>query len=241
MVLVAPRSAKLVETRGARFTLLCGYVSLLLAFATMLLLWKEGIPYWKVGLAYAFIGIGVGLRRHARLALADRLGARAARRHGVRHRRPPARPRRRDHAVDLRRAADRRLRGGGGRGDRRRAEQRAGQRRASRTSSRSPSPAPRPSRSSTRSTRARSPPRPSSRSSTATSGRTRRASSPSLLGAVLVCFLLPAQGRGAASCSRATRPRTPASPDASSPSPRPRSPEIRPARRSPALLLRSCC
>src|SRR3954463_15886156 len=60
MVLVAPRSAKLVETRGARFTLMCGYVFLLLAFATMLLLWKPGIPYWKIGLAYAFIGIGVG-------------------------------------------------------------------------------------------------------------------------------------------------------------------------------------
>jgi len=39
MVLVAPRSAKLVESHGARFTLLCGYASLLLAFATMLLLW----------------------------------------------------------------------------------------------------------------------------------------------------------------------------------------------------------
>ena len=60
MVLVAPRSAKLVETRGARFTLLCGYVFLLLAFLTMLLLWKEGSPYWKIGLAYVFIGIGVG-------------------------------------------------------------------------------------------------------------------------------------------------------------------------------------
>jgi MFS family permease len=60
MVLVAPRSAKLVETRGARFTLLCGYVFLLLAFATMLLLWKPGSPYWKIGLAYVFIGIGVG-------------------------------------------------------------------------------------------------------------------------------------------------------------------------------------
>ncbi len=60
MVLVAPRSAKLVESRGARFTLLCGYVSLLLAFATMLLLWEPGIAYWKIGLAYAFIGIGVG-------------------------------------------------------------------------------------------------------------------------------------------------------------------------------------
>ena len=60
MVLVAPRSAKLVETRGARFTLLCGYVFLLLAFLTMLLLWEQGISYWKIGLAYAFIGIGVG-------------------------------------------------------------------------------------------------------------------------------------------------------------------------------------
>ena len=61
MVLVAPRSAKLVESRGARFTLLCGYVSLFLAFGTMLLLWKENSSYWEIGLAYVFIGIGVGL------------------------------------------------------------------------------------------------------------------------------------------------------------------------------------
>ena len=60
MVLVAPRSAKLVETRGARFTLLCGYVFLLLAFATMLVLWKQDSSYWEIGLAYVFIGIGVG-------------------------------------------------------------------------------------------------------------------------------------------------------------------------------------
>ena len=60
MVLVAPRSAKLVEQRGARFTLLCGYAALLLAFGTMLLLWTEGSSYWKIGIAYVFIGIGVG-------------------------------------------------------------------------------------------------------------------------------------------------------------------------------------
>src|SRR3954469_3506248 len=60
MILVAPRSAKLIETRGARFTLLCGYVFLLAAFVSMLLLWKEDVPYWKVGIAYVFIGIGVG-------------------------------------------------------------------------------------------------------------------------------------------------------------------------------------
>ncbi|MDX6602751.1 MAG: transporter, family, multidrug resistance protein [Solirubrobacterales bacterium] len=60
MVIVAPRSAKLVETRGARFTLLVGYVFCVLGFLTMLLLWKDNIDYWKVGLGYAFIGIGVG-------------------------------------------------------------------------------------------------------------------------------------------------------------------------------------
>ncbi|HVN50789.1 MAG TPA: MFS transporter, partial [Acidimicrobiales bacterium] len=42
MVLIAPRSAKLVEARGARFTLLVGYVFVLLGFLTMLLFWKEG-------------------------------------------------------------------------------------------------------------------------------------------------------------------------------------------------------
>ena len=60
MVAIAPRSAKLVEARGARFTLLVGYVFCLLGFLVMLLLWKDGIPYWKVGLGYALIGIGVG-------------------------------------------------------------------------------------------------------------------------------------------------------------------------------------
>jgi MFS transporter, DHA2 family, multidrug resistance protein len=60
MVLVAPRSAKLVEARGARFTLLTGYVFLLAAFLAMLLLWKDGSPYWQIAVAYAFIGIGVG-------------------------------------------------------------------------------------------------------------------------------------------------------------------------------------
>jgi DHA2 family multidrug resistance protein-like MFS transporter len=60
MVLVAPRSAKLVDARGSRVTLLVGYLFCLLGFLTMLLLWKQGISYWKVGLGYAFIGIGVG-------------------------------------------------------------------------------------------------------------------------------------------------------------------------------------
>jgi len=61
MVLVAPRSAKIVETHGARFTLLLGYVFVVLGFLTMLVLWKEDASYWKVGLGYACVGIGVGL------------------------------------------------------------------------------------------------------------------------------------------------------------------------------------
>ena len=61
MILVAPRSAKLVEARGSRFVLLGGYLFVGLGFLTMLVLWNEGIPYWMVGLAYAFVGVGVGL------------------------------------------------------------------------------------------------------------------------------------------------------------------------------------
>jgi MFS family permease len=60
MVLVAPRSAKLVDTHGARLTMLTGYVFVLLGFLTMLLLWKEDTSYWIVALGYAFVGIGVG-------------------------------------------------------------------------------------------------------------------------------------------------------------------------------------
>ncbi len=61
MVLLAPRSAKLVERRGARFTLLLGYAAVLLGFLTMLLLWTAHADYWAVGLGYAFVGAGVGL------------------------------------------------------------------------------------------------------------------------------------------------------------------------------------
>jgi DHA2 family multidrug resistance protein-like MFS transporter len=60
MVIIAPRSAKLVESRGSRFTLLLGYAFCLLGFLTMLLLWKQDASYWEVGLGYAFVGVGVG-------------------------------------------------------------------------------------------------------------------------------------------------------------------------------------
>jgi EmrB/QacA subfamily drug resistance transporter len=60
MVIVAPRSAKLVESHGARITLLIGYVFVLLGFLTMLLLWGEGTSYLIVALGYALVGTGVG-------------------------------------------------------------------------------------------------------------------------------------------------------------------------------------
>jgi hypothetical protein len=60
MVLCAPISAKLVEARGARLTLLTGYAFCLLGFLTMLLLWTEDAAYWKIGLGYALVGAGVG-------------------------------------------------------------------------------------------------------------------------------------------------------------------------------------
>jgi len=60
MVLIAPRSAAIVDSHGARLALLVGYAFCLLGFLAMLLLWKDGISYWKVGLAYALVGAGVG-------------------------------------------------------------------------------------------------------------------------------------------------------------------------------------
>ena len=60
MVLVAPRSAHLVETRGARFTLLLGYAFCMAGFLVMLLLWDENAHYWHVGLGYLLVGVGVG-------------------------------------------------------------------------------------------------------------------------------------------------------------------------------------
>ena len=60
MILVAPRSARLVESHGSRFTLLVGFVFCLLAFAVMLVLWDENATYWVVGLGYLLVGVGVG-------------------------------------------------------------------------------------------------------------------------------------------------------------------------------------
>ena len=72
------------------------------------------LPTGRSALGYSFVGIGVGLAgtpaSHSLTGSVPvtRVG------HGVGHGRPAARPGRRDHAVDLRRAADGRLRGRGG-------------------------------------------------------------------------------------------------------------------------------
>jgi MFS transporter, DHA2 family, multidrug resistance protein len=60
MILVAPQSAKLVESKGSRFTLLVGFTFCLLAFLVMFVLWDEGASYFPVGLGFLFMGIGVG-------------------------------------------------------------------------------------------------------------------------------------------------------------------------------------
>lgn len=61
MVLVAPRSAKLVQERGSRATLLLGQGILGMAFILMIFLWGEGTPYWIVAIPLCFMGVGVGL------------------------------------------------------------------------------------------------------------------------------------------------------------------------------------
>ena len=89
MVLIAPRSAKLVEARGSRLTLLVGYACCLLGFVTMLLLWDEGQRVLGGRARLRADRRRRRVRRHTGLALAHRLGAGHPRRHGVGHRRPP--------------------------------------------------------------------------------------------------------------------------------------------------------
>ncbi|MCB0922820.1 MAG: MFS transporter, partial [Actinobacteria bacterium] len=61
MVIVAPRSAILVQRLGSRTTLLIGQALLALAFVGMLLLWGDNSPYWQVAIPLCLMGAGVGL------------------------------------------------------------------------------------------------------------------------------------------------------------------------------------
>ncbi len=110
MVLVAPRSAKLVGSLGARMTLLIGYVFVFLGFLAMLLLWKEGIDVLESRTRLRAPGYRRRVRADASCPLTDQLRATYARRHGIGYRRPPTRPRGRLDAVDLRRLAHRGIR-----------------------------------------------------------------------------------------------------------------------------------
>ncbi len=60
MVVVAPQSAKLVESKGSRLTLLTGYVFIVAGLVTMLTTWKDSASLWVVLSAYLLVGIGVG-------------------------------------------------------------------------------------------------------------------------------------------------------------------------------------
>jgi len=61
MLAVASRSAKLVGSRGSRFTLLLGFAFIVPALVIMLIFWREGTSYFFVGAAYLLIGMGAGL------------------------------------------------------------------------------------------------------------------------------------------------------------------------------------
>ncbi|HVS99191.1 MAG TPA: MFS transporter [Solirubrobacterales bacterium] len=60
MILVAPRSARLVESHGSRLTLLVGFCFCLLAFFVMLVFWEEDASYLPIGVGYLLMGVGVG-------------------------------------------------------------------------------------------------------------------------------------------------------------------------------------
>ena len=106
--------------RGARFTLLAGYVSCFLGFVAMLVLWTDHSAVlagrrWPTRSSASASGSPA---RPPRTSLTSSVPV-APRRHGVGHRGPAARPRRSDPAVDPGRAAHRRVRRGLHRRDRR--------------------------------------------------------------------------------------------------------------------------
>ena len=114
MVLVAPRSAKLVAAYGSRVTLLSGYVFL---FSRSSGCCSSGTRTSRTGRSRSRTSssaIGVGLAgTPASNSLTGSVPV-TARRHGLRHRRSPARLRRRPHDLDPRGGPDEPLRVGDG-------------------------------------------------------------------------------------------------------------------------------
>jgi MFS transporter, DHA2 family, multidrug resistance protein len=57
LILMAPVSARLVNERGTRTTMLTGYLLIGVAFLTMLA-WREHTEYWLIGIGFLVIGAG---------------------------------------------------------------------------------------------------------------------------------------------------------------------------------------
>lgn len=60
MVAFAPLSARMVEARGSRSTLLVGFLFILAGLVAALTMWTEDAHYWQIASTYALVGIGVG-------------------------------------------------------------------------------------------------------------------------------------------------------------------------------------
>ena len=61
MFIAAPFSARLIQRRGSRITLMIGLAFLIPAFLVMLITWKENTNYGWVALGYILIGFGAGI------------------------------------------------------------------------------------------------------------------------------------------------------------------------------------
>ncbi|MFM7063735.1 MAG: MFS transporter [Actinomycetes bacterium] len=61
MVVVAPRSARLITSIGSRATLLVGYAACLAGLLVMLFVWGEGTGFVWIALGFMLVGAGVGL------------------------------------------------------------------------------------------------------------------------------------------------------------------------------------
>ena len=115
MIFVAPRSAKLVESQGSRYTLLTGLRLRLIGSWGCCCCGRKALL--TGGRPRLCLPRDRGrVRRDPILPLAGGSVPVTAGRDGLGHRGPPARPGRRNHAVDLRGAAHRGLRLGGERG-----------------------------------------------------------------------------------------------------------------------------
>ncbi|MGW0035201.1 MFS transporter [Gordonia sp. NPDC003376] len=60
MVIVAPQSAKMVESIGSRYTLIIGYAFIIAGLVVAQVFWRDSASLWAVIGTYMLIGVGVG-------------------------------------------------------------------------------------------------------------------------------------------------------------------------------------